>query len=338
MAINPYFTEGAGTVGQKDLYEDLIIEALQIYGQNYNYIPREIIRKDELFGEDTFSRFRNAIPLEMYVENNEGFNGGDLFQKFGVEIRDEATFVISQRRWNEVITQSFLTSSTPAIEVLDRQGNLIVTRDTLSDGSTVIFGRQNSYVNDDAALSGTSADDLTRPREGDLIFMPNANAIFEITFVEHEKPFYQLNNLPIYKLTASLFEYGGEDMDLDNINIDESRFATDYILTVESITGFIEGETIIQNVGATNSVTGEIQKVIDKGPGQQYITVSNVRNQTNNLVVFSLGTITGETSGQTTTVQVVAEYDLVGYTDNDNIETEADSITPFDTSNPFGDF
>ena len=89
----------------------------------------------------------------MQVRTAPGFDGeGDLFTKFGVEIRDEATFVVSRRRWNSTV----------------------------------------SAVNNQ--ISGV------RPREGDLIYLPLSNSLFEITFVEHEQPFYQLANLPTFKI------------------------------------------------------------------------------------------------------------------------------------------
>ena len=170
MAINPYFTESGSTAGQKDLYEDLIIESIKIYGQTFYYVPREIIREDTLFGEDQLAQFNDSYEVEMYIENKSGFDGGELFQKFGVEIRDDATVVVSKKRWIE--------------EVVTNGG-----------------------------------ESLTRPREGDLLFFPTANALFEINFVEHEQPFYQLKNLPVYKLNISLFEYDGEDIDLDQIEV-----------------------------------------------------------------------------------------------------------------------
>jgi len=334
MTINSNFSQGGGLATQQSLYEDLIIEALQIYGQNYKYIPREIITKDDLFGEDTLSRFQNALEIEMYVENNDGFEGGDLFQKFGIEIRDEASFVIAKRRWSNVIAEGFLPETTTRIEVLDRDGNIIKTRNTNQNSSAFIIARRDPSGYEDASISGVSENDLLRPREGDLIFMPNANALFEISHVEHEKPFYQLNNLPIYKLKASLFEYSGEDMDI--IGVDENKFATEYILTVDSIDNFVEGEEIIQDIG-TITVCGEIQKLLN-GSNGNLIYVSNVRNDSSDMITFGVGTITGKTSNQSTNVNAVSENDSTGYTNNDIIETEADTITAFDSLNPFGDF
>ena len=87
MATNLYFTQG--TANEQNLYEDLIIESLKMYGQDVYYIPREIVNRDGILQDDTVSRFENAYRIEMYVENTEGFDGeGDLFTKFGIEIRD----------------------------------------------------------------------------------------------------------------------------------------------------------------------------------------------------------------------------------------------------------
>jgi len=337
MALNPNFTESGGLSTQQSLYENLVIEALKIYGQNYHYVPREIVTKDDIFGEDIFSKFKNSLPIEMYIENKTGFDSGDIFQKFGVEIRDEATFVVAKSRWESVVSQGFLPSATNRIEALDRGGNIIKSRALGPEGSSVVLLREDSNSNkEDPVLSGTNIEEFSRPREGDLIFMQSTNTIFEITFVEHEKPFYQLNNLPVYKLSASLFEYSGEEMDLDDIGIDEHKFATEYILTVDSVTGFTNGELISQTVGS-NTVTAEIQK-LSNGNNVNLIHVSNVRNQTDKFVTFSAGSITGKTSGQTATILSISENNNTGYSSNDAIESIADSITAFDSTNPFGDF
>ena len=62
-----------------------------------------------------------------------------------------------------------------------------------------------------------NADDdielASRPREGDLVFFPLGQRLFEIKFVEHEEPFYQLGNTYVYKLKCELFEYEDEVID-----------------------------------------------------------------------------------------------------------------------------
>ena len=109
MPTNFYFQSGltAGTTNEQRLIEDLIIESLKIYGQDVYYLPRTQVATDNIFDEDTLSQFNQAYPLEMYIQNVDGFEGqGDLFTKFGIEIRDQATFVLSKRRWEQMVDTS----------------------------------------------------------------------------------------------------------------------------------------------------------------------------------------------------------------------------------------
>ena len=162
-----YFSAGARS--EQNLYEDLIIESIKIYGQDLYYMPRDLVNVDAVFREDPVSSFNSNYLLEMYVDNIDGFDGeGDLFTKFGVEIRDQVTFTLSKRRWEQTVMR---------------------------------------YDNE---ITGT------RPFEGDLVFTPFSKKIFQIMHVEHEQPFYQLNNLPVFKLQCELFEYNDEDFDVNN--------------------------------------------------------------------------------------------------------------------------
>ena len=109
MPTNFYFQSGqtSGTTAEQRLIEDLIIESLKIYGHDVYYIPRTLVDRDTIFDEDTLSEFTQAYPLEMYLENVNGFEGeGDLFTKFGIEIRDQATFVLAKRRWDDLVLTS----------------------------------------------------------------------------------------------------------------------------------------------------------------------------------------------------------------------------------------
>ena len=164
---NLYFSAGARS--EQNLYEDLIIESIKIYGQDLYYLPRDLVNVDDVFREDPVSSFNSNYLLEMYVDNIDGFDGeGDLFTKFGVEIRDQVTFTVAKRRWQQTVMR---------------------------------------YDNE---ITGT------RPFEGDLVFTPFSKKLFQIMHVEHEQPFYQLNNLPVFKLQCELFEYNDEDFDVSN--------------------------------------------------------------------------------------------------------------------------
>ena len=187
MATNLYFSQKVRS--EQNLYEDIVIEALKTYGQDVFYLPRDIVNEDTILGDDPVSSFNSSYMLEMYIENIEGFDGeGDLFTRFGVEIRDEATFVVSRRRWADTVA---------------RYDNEIT---------------------------------VERPAEGDVIYLPMSNKFFQITHVEHEQPFYQLSNLPVFKLRCQLFEYTGEDMDtgIDVLDDLEAKYAYKYVLTLDN--------------------------------------------------------------------------------------------------------
>jgi len=109
MATNFYFQSGipGGRVSEKNLMEDLIIECLKIYGFDVYYIPRTTVYVDDVLNEDALNSYDQAYALEMYLANVDGFNGeGDLLSKFGVEIRDTASFIVSKRRWEDVVAKS----------------------------------------------------------------------------------------------------------------------------------------------------------------------------------------------------------------------------------------
>lgn len=109
MAVNHYFQSGVpmGRSSEQLLVEDLIIECLKIYGFELYYMPRAEVNRDNIFTEDPLNMYRHAHMIEMYLQNTQGFDGeGDLLTRFGVEIRDKATFVVSQRRWEELIGRS----------------------------------------------------------------------------------------------------------------------------------------------------------------------------------------------------------------------------------------
>ena len=64
MPTNFYFDNFAHS-GQQNLIEDLIIESIKIYGYDNFYIPRTIVKEDDLFGEDVLSKFDNALPSSL---------------------------------------------------------------------------------------------------------------------------------------------------------------------------------------------------------------------------------------------------------------------------------
>jgi len=125
--VNQYFNN-FGHQQSQWLIEDLIIESIKIYGIEVMYMPRTLVAEDTIWGEDTLSKFDDAYPLEMYVKNVDGFEGeGDFLSKFGLEIRDEMTLTVAQRRFDEEISLADSTTPTDATTGIGRpsEGDLI---------------------------------------------------------------------------------------------------------------------------------------------------------------------------------------------------------------------
>jgi len=187
MTTNHFFQGGnsIGATGEQRLVEDLVIESLKVYGHDIYYMPRTLVNKDTIFDEDELSRFTQAYPLEMYLDNVNGYEGqGDIFTRFGLEVRDQATFVMAKRRWEDLVL-----------------------------------------------TSGGTFTQTARPSEGDLLYFPKTKSIFEIKYVDFQNPFYQLNQIYVFRLTCELFEYSSEDLDTGITEIDaiETKYSQDML-------------------------------------------------------------------------------------------------------------
>lgn len=120
MPRNIYISHG--TASEKNLLANLIAESIQVYGHDMYYIPRKIVKLDRILNEDVLSNFPDAYMIEMYVESVDGFEGeGKLITKFGLEIRDQLTLVVSVHRWNQLVGRF----GYPVESVRPHEGDLI---------------------------------------------------------------------------------------------------------------------------------------------------------------------------------------------------------------------
>ena len=200
----------------------------------------------------------------------------------------------------------------------------------ISDQVTFIISRERftAAVDDNAQLIVEG-----RPNEGDLIHLPMANKTFEIQFVEHEVPFYQLGKVHVWGLRCELFEYSDEDFNTGVTEVDavEVNFANAVSVNVaDGGTGdFVAGEIV---TGGNSNVTAEV-KTWNSATRQLVVY--------NRSGIFSIPeTITGNTSGAAWTS---ATYNTLNNMNSDTdqnftLETQADAILDFTESNPFGDF
>jgi hypothetical protein len=291
MATNIYFSQQVKS--EQRLYEDIIIESLKMYGQDVYYLPREIVNLDPVFADDVPSKFNSAYKIEMYIENTEGFDGeGDLMTKFGVELRDQATFIVARKRWSDTVRK---------------------------------YANQINSV---------------RPREGDLIYLTLSNTLFEIMHVEHEQPFYQLSNLPTYKLRCEKFEYNDERLDtgVDAVDtIEQTGYMAKLTLQDSSSTGFIIGNTITQTLSGGVVISGEI---VDYNDSDNIISVAHIGADDGNFHEFTtLRVVSRDISNNFITRTVTAVNEVLNDpgAQNEDFVNQSDDFIDFSEVNPFGD-
>jgi hypothetical protein len=223
VAINSYF-KNLTYAREQDLIEDLTIESIKQYGHDMRYIPRTLVRDDSLFGEDTLSSFDDATELEMYIKNIEGFEGeGEFLSKFNLEVRDTITFTVARKRFDQSLTEKITTE--------DGYNYLAETANTAAPSRQFLTDSQagDSLMLDGAGEGYTITSN--RPKEGDLLFFPLVQKLYEIKFVEHESVFYQSGRLQTYDLRCELFTYSSEKISTGNTAIDaiETALTTDIL-------------------------------------------------------------------------------------------------------------
>lgn len=222
MSLNSYFLQGSP--GEQDLIQQLINEQIQIYGVDVYYLPRKIFKTDDIIKEIQSSKFDDSFLIEAYVNNVDGYApDSDIMTKFGLRLKNEINLTISRERFENFIS--------PFLEGIS---------------SGIREGRITGF---------TFGDLITRPKEGDLIYFPLGERLFEIKKVEHEKPFYQLGSLYTYDLSCELFEYENEFVDTSIAEIDNQLKEEGYITTIDLVG---VAQTATATVGVSSGRVAEI--------------------------------------------------------------------------------
>jgi len=299
MARNVYFTNGTGS--EQLLIEDIIIESLQIYGQDFYYIPRTLVSKDEILGEDRLSQFKSSFPIEMYFENVDSLEGqGAFIQKFGLMMEQSATLVVARRRWDQLVGRYGVTQIP------------------------------------------------TRPNEGDLLYFPLTKGLFEIKFVKHQDPFYQLGKLYVYKLQVELFQYSSERIDTGIAEIDAfetlktfstntSRNNTGYITHIDvtfSGSGYSSAPAVTFSSGSATATAN-----LGSGANSGKVISITVNDGGTGYVNPPIVTIAAPASGTTALAEAFIDIDIdkkESYGDNNKFKTQGADVL-FSVTNPFGE-
>ena len=250
MALNPFFLQG--TQSEQRLIQDLINEHLRMYGVEVVYIPRKFVNRKSIIEEVQSSRFDDNFAIEAYVNTYDGYSGaGDILTKFGMSLRDELLITISKERFED-----FIAPFMGALDAGTGEGEIILS---------------------------------TRPREGDLIYFPLGQRLFEVKFVEHENPFYQLGKNYVYELKCELFEYEDEVIDTSIQEIDSQVQEEGYITTLRLI-----------GVGRTALASA----TIDTGYVRQIFLNNDGYGYTSNPIVTISASPTGQIGDNATAVAI----------------------------------
>lgn len=184
---NPWF-DNFNNLGEQNLHDGLIQESIEIFGQGMYYIPRRAANFDPLYTEDDSDFFDTPYLSTFYIKNVDGWEGqGNFMSKFGLEIRDQITLVVS-----------------------------------------------NTLFLQDIGV----AEAFSRPREGDIIYFPLNDKIFEIVFVDKFAMYFPFGASPSYSITCQLYEYKSERFltgipEVDKIQVQLSENLYDGALLAE---------------------------------------------------------------------------------------------------------
>ena len=89
MAVNSIFhtSNVAALATEQNLYRDLVVESIQIYGHDVFYLDRTLVSEDTILGVDNLAKFNTQAKIEMYMENSEAGFGGEkeLISQFGLQ-------------------------------------------------------------------------------------------------------------------------------------------------------------------------------------------------------------------------------------------------------------
>ena len=309
MAVNSFFhtSNVASIATEKSLYSDLIAEAIQIYGHDVYYLDRTLVAEDTVLGEDNLAKFTTQHPIEMYIEDSEGGFTGDkeLMSQFGLQNLSEITFVVNKLRFQDLDRQMQIESGTDT----SSSGSILLEAGTIDQSSssttlTTVTGDNNFYI-----IQDTAATDADRPQEGDVVYHPILDRLFEINFVDHDEPFYQLDNNPVYNLTVDALGY--------QLTLEQSSAVNEDIrleFGVADTAGLLLEETDGDNIIGENDSTSVGESILLENPADS-----------------------GDSGYLIQEDYIVGDFSTDKTSQNELFEVQSRSVLDFTESNPFGD-
>jgi len=337
MAVNTAFHTSNFTsiATERTLYSDLVKEAIQIYGHDVYYMDRDLVAEDTVWGEDSLSKFRTQHPIEMYMEDADGGFAGEreMMNQFGLQNLSEATFVVNKERFQELDRQIQIqdgtdTSSGGSIQL--EAGTI----DQSSDSSTLTTASGDNVF---YLLQDTAATDSDRPQEGDAIYHPILDKFFQINFVDHDEPFYQLDNNPVYKLRCRLYDYSSEIIDtgitaIDDIEDEHSVDALLYQFTMEQSSAV--NEDIRLEIATDDDVASGL--LLEETDGDNIVGESD-STSVGESILLEQPADSGDDSYLLQEDYIIGDFSTDKTVQNELFEVKSRTILDFTESNPFGD-
>ena len=325
MAVNSIFhtSNVAALATEQNLYRDLVVESIQIYGHDVHYLDRTLVDEDSILGTDNLAKFITQAKIEMYMEDSEGGFAGEkeLMGQFGLQNLSEATFVVAKKRFQDLTKQITIESGT------DTLGGSILLEDGTLDSGTVEASAsfESGYL-----ISEATSTNSDRPLEGDLIFHPILSKLFQINFVDHDEPYFQLDNNPVYKLRCRLFEYSSEilDTDITAIDVIEDNLSTDTLalqFTMEQDSATIDALLLESGFGRIIHEDDANDEVVALETSDMTTSAGSILAEDGDFIIqesYILGDMSssGDSAAQ-----------------NELFDSADDSVIDFSESNPFGD-
>ena len=337
MAVNTTFhTSNLHSIAtERSLYSDLIKEAIQIYGHDVYYMDRTLVAEDTVWGEDSLSKYRTQHPIEMYMEDADGGFAGEkeLMNQFGLQNLSEATFVVNKERFQELDRQIQIQDGTDT----SSGGSILLEAGTIDQSSssstlTTVTGDNNFYI-----LQDTAATDSDRPQEGDVIYHPVLDKMFQINFVDHDEPFYQLDNNPVYKMRCRLYDYSSEIIDtgisdIDAIESEQSQDALIYQFTLEQSSAVTED--IRLEYGTDDDVASGL--LLEETDGDNILGESD-STSVGESILLEQAADSGDDAYLIQEDYIVGDFDQDKTSQNELFEAQSRTVLDFSELNPFGD-
>ncbi len=241
-------------------------------------------------------------------------------------------FVVNKERFQELDRQVQIEDGTDT----SSGGSILLeagTIDQSSDSSTLttVTGDNNFYI-----IQDTAATDSDRPQEGDVIYHPVLDKMFQINFVDHDEPFYQLDNNPVYKMRCRLYDYSSEIIDtgisdIDAIESEQTQSALIYQFTLEQSSAVTED--IRLETGTDDLDTGLLLEETD---GDNILGESD-STSVGESILLEQAADSGDDAYLIQEDYIVGDFDEDKTSQNELFEAKSRTVLDFSESNPFGD-